>query len=70
MSPRSNEIATFFEKFQMYLAFCKVLRHLKPGKKVCQNDDTSENLEKKHEFCVGGVNIDVTTLQRETYFFK
>ena len=68
MSPRSNEIATCFEKLQMYLAFCMVLRHLKSRKKVCQIDDTSENSKKKLQFRMGGVNIEVTTLQRETYF--
>ena len=70
MSPRSNENATFFQKLQMYLAFCKVLGHLKSRKKVCQIDDTCVNLKKKLHFRVGGVNIDVTTLQRETYFLK
>ena len=70
MSPRSNENATFFEKLHMYLAFCMVLGHLKSGKKVCQIDDTCEKNFKKLYFRVGGMNIDVTTLQRETYFLK
>ena len=70
MSPRSNENATFFENLHMYLVFCMVLGHLKSRKKVCQIDDTCVNLKKKLHFRVGGVNIDVTTLQRETYFLK
>ena len=44
MSPRSNEIATFFEKLQMSLAFSMVLRHLKARKKVCLIADTRNNL--------------------------
>ena len=46
------------------------LRHLKAAEKVCQIAHTRENLKKKLQFRVGGVNIDVTTLQRETYFLK
>ena len=37
----------FFQKLQMYLAFCKVLGHLKSRKKVCQIDDTCETLKNK-----------------------
>ena len=47
MSPCSNEIAILFEKLQMYLAFCMVLRHLKSRKKVCKNNDTCETFKKK-----------------------
>ena len=54
----------------MYLAFCVVLRHLKSWKKVYRNDDTCKTFKKKYQFRVGGVNIDVTTLQRDAYFLK
>ena len=38
-------------------------------KKVCKTRGTSEKNKKKLQFRVGGVHIDVTTLQRNAYFF-
>ena len=70
MSPRCSEMHTFFEKLYMYEAFSMVLWHRKSRKKVCKTRDTSKNLIKKYWFRVGGVNIEVTTLQRKAYFLK
>ena len=38
-------------------------------KKVCKTRGTSEKIKKKLQFRVGGVHIDITTLQRNAYFF-
>jgi len=38
-------------------------------KKVCKTHGTSEKNKKKLQFRVGGVHIDITTLQRNAYFF-
>ena len=42
----------------------------KKSKKVCKTRDTSEKSKKKLQFRVGGAHIDVTTLQRNAYFFS
>ena len=59
-----------FERMMMSLVFSTGLRHLKAMKKVCQIADIRKPIQKMLQFRVGGVNIDVTTLQRETYFLN
>ena len=81
MSPRSNEITTFFQKWTMYNTFDKVFwRVLSLGlasfggflvKKSVRNRKGIRKSEKKKKwwFRVGGAHIDVTTLERNCYFF-
>ena len=79
MSPRLNEITTFFEKRSMYHAFRKVFGRVpKLGSAVFQSFLAKKRVpktlyirksEKKWWFRVRGAHIDVTTLERNCYFF-
>ena len=40
-----------------------------PDRKVSVLDGRSENFKKKCQFSTGGAHIDVTTLERNAYFF-
>ena len=56
--------------FKTFDVLClPLLPYMMVAQKVSQMRDTFEKVKKKYQFGVGGTHIDVTTLERNHYFF-